>query len=52
MIEGKDGKTLGFINMTDFLKGQASKIITSLAKENETGGVIKKWETVSSHNLL
>lgn len=33
--------------MTEFLKGQASKIITSLAKDNETGVVLKSGKPLA-----
>lgn len=33
--------TMDFYNMSDFLRGQSSKIITKLAKEDEAAFVLK-----------
>lgn len=41
-MKGKDSKAvMGFYNMSDFLKGQSSKIITKLSEEDEAAFVLK-----------
>lgn len=41
-MKDKDSKqTMEFYNMSDFLRGQSSKIITKLSKEDEAAFILK-----------
>ena len=41
MSESEVKKVMKFYNMSDFLKGQSSKIITQLSKEDEAAFILK-----------
>lgn len=39
--------TMGFCNMSDFLRGQSSKIITKLSEEDEAAFVLKNGKPLA-----
>ena len=41
MDEKDSKKTMGFYNMSDFLRGQSSKIITRLSENDEAAFILK-----------
>lgn len=41
MAEAKVRTTMEFFNMSDFLRGQSSKIITKLSEQAEVGIILK-----------
>ena len=40
-----------FYNMSDFLRGQSSKLITGLSDEDKTAFCFEKWKACSSSYL-
>ncbi len=40
-------KTMGFYNMSDFLRGQSSKIITRLSKNDEAAFILKNGKPMA-----
>ncbi|MDO6227988.1 MULTISPECIES: type II toxin-antitoxin system Phd/YefM family antitoxin [Streptococcus] len=46
-IKKENKKPMEFHNMTDFLKGQSSKIITNLSNEDNTAFVLKNGKPLA-----
>lgn len=47
MTENKKTKPMNFYNMTSFLKGQSSKIITGLSEKDEVGYILKNGKPLA-----
>ncbi len=47
MAEAKVRTTMEFFNMSDFLRGQSSKIITKLSEQDEAGFILKNGKPMA-----
>lgn len=47
MDEKDSKKTMGFYNMSDFLRGQSSKIISALSESDESAFILKNGKPMA-----